>query len=370
MDILSVSGLESLLNHLTTRGYRLVGPTLRDGAVIIDAIDGIRDLPKGTGDDHDPAQYKVTRRADEAYFGFTVSPTAWKRFFIPPRFPLWNATRSGKTFTTAAPDEDHHPPLALIGVRPCDLHAMKLQDGVYLREGSVDPRYARIRKSVFVMVVQCTVTSDTCFCGSTGTGPFADEGFDLALTEILRDGRHVFIARAGSERGRAVLDAVPRENAEEADIAQERELRSRAATSFVRTINLADVREALKANIESPIWDDIARRCLTCTNCTMVCPTCFCFTVEDVTDLTGTYAERRRRWDSCHTAEFTKVAGGNIRPSPRSRYRQWLMHKFTSWYDQFGSAGCVGCGRCITWCPVGIDVTVEASRFPVEKTPA
>jgi sulfhydrogenase subunit beta (sulfur reductase) len=370
MNLLSVSGLDALLDLLATRGYRLVGPTRRDGAIVIDAIDGLRDLPKGAGDDHDPARYALTGRADDAYFGFTVSPTAWKRFFIPPKFTLWSATRSGKTFTTAGPDEGHHPPLALIGVRPCDLHAMQLQDGVYLREGSEDLRYARIRKEAFVVVVQCTAVGDTCFCGSMGTGPFADEGYDLALTELIRDGRHVFLCRSGSDRGRALLAEVPLEESSEEDIVFERELRSRAGSAFVRTINTEAVREALKANVESPLWDDIAKRCLTCANCTMVCPTCFCFTIEDVTDLTGTYAERRRRWDSCYTAEFTKVAGGNIRPSPRSRYRQWLTHKFTYWYDQFGSAGCVGCGRCITWCPVGIDITVEASRFPIEHTPA
>jgi sulfhydrogenase subunit beta (sulfur reductase) len=370
MELLSVSGLDALLTSLSHRGYRLVGPTVRDGAIIVDAIDGLQDLPRGTGDDHDPARYKLTQRNDEAFFGFALSPTPWKRFFVPPKISLWNATRSGKSFTTAEPDEEAHAPLALIGIRPCDLHAIERQDDVYLREGSMDRRYGKARSTAFTVVVQCTTPADTCFCASMGTGPFTESGFDIALTELAGDGRHLFLARSGSPKGREVLDALPREEATEADRSREEELRARAGSSFVRTLDAGRARESLKANVESPLWDDIARRCLTCANCTMVCPTCFCFTVEDVTDLGGNYAERRRRWDSCYTTEFTKVAGGNIRPSPRSRYRQWITHKLSYWYDQFGSAGCVGCGRCITWCPVGIDITVEASRFPLEKAPA
>jgi sulfhydrogenase subunit beta (sulfur reductase) len=370
MELLSISGLDALLTKLSKSGYRLVGPTLRDGAVIIDAIDGLCDLPKGVGDDHDPARYKLTARNDEALFGFTISPTAWKRFFIPPKFPLWSASRSGKTFTAVTSDEETHPPLALIGIRPCDLHAIERQDDVYLRDGSVDPHYGKIRRSAFTLVVQCTAPADTCFCNSMGTGPFVEDGYDIALTELVGDGPHLFLARAGSPRGRAILDGVPREEAPPSDVAREANLRDRAVSSFVRTLDADRAREALKADIDSPLWDDIAKRCLSCTNCTMVCPTCFCFTVEDVTDLSGTYAERRRRWDSCFTMEFTKVAGGNIRPSLRSRYRQWITHKLSYWYDQFGSAGCVGCGRCITWCPAAIDITVEASRFPLDKAPA
>ena len=102
------------------------------------------------------------------------------------------------------------------------------------------------------------------------------------------------------------------------------------------------------------------QRCLTCGNCTMVCPTCFCTTTEDVTDLTGDHAERWRHWDSCFDLDFSYLHGGPCAPRARSRYRQWLTHKLGTWHDQFGSSGCVGCGRCIVWCPVGIDITEEA----------
>jgi sulfhydrogenase subunit beta (sulfur reductase) len=120
-----------------------------------------------------------------------------------------------------------------------------------------------------------------------------------------------------------------------------------------------EIKGLLARHLEHPRWDDVAQRCLSCTNCTMVCPTCFCTTVEDVTDLADEQTERIRKWDSCFTLDFSYVSGGSIRTSPKSRYRQWMTHKLSTWFDQFGTSGCVGCGRCITWCPVGIDITEE-----------
>jgi Fe-S-cluster-containing hydrogenase component 2 len=121
--------------------------------------------------------------------------------------------------------------------------------------------------------------------------------------------------------------------------------------------------ELLARNLEHPRWDDVASRCLACANCTMACPTCFCSTVEDTTDLTGDHAERWRSWDSCFTMDFSHVHGGSVRTSTRARYRQWLTHKLSTWHAQFGTSGCVGCGRCITWCPVAIDLTQEVAAI-------
>jgi Fe-S-cluster-containing hydrogenase component 2 len=126
-----------------------------------------------------------------------------------------------------------------------------------------------------------------------------------------------------------------------------------------RSMDTTDIKELLYRNYDHPRWRNVASRCLTCANCTMVCPTCFCTTVEDVTDLTGNQAERWRKWDSCFTVDFSYIHGGSVRASPESRYRQWMTHKLATWIDQFGTSGCVGCGRCITWCPVAIDITEE-----------
>jgi ferredoxin len=123
------------------------------------------------------------------------------------------------------------------------------------------------------------------------------------------------------------------------------------------------IHDLLYQNFEHPRWDEIAARCLSCGNCTMVCPTCFCTNVEDVSDVTGHRAERWRRWDSCFTMSFSYIHGGSVRTSAKARFRQWMTHKLASWIDQFGTTGCVGCGRCIAWCPVGIDLTEEAQAL-------
>jgi Fe-S-cluster-containing hydrogenase component 2 len=136
-----------------------------------------------------------------------------------------------------------------------------------------------------------------------------------------------------------------------------------------RKIDTVGIKELLYSNYEHPRWDQVAARCLSCANCTMVCPTCFCTTVEDVTDLSGEHAERWRKWDSCFTANFSYIHGGNIRATVKSRYRQWMTHKLATWIDQFGESGCVGCGRCITWCPVAIDLTEEVRAIRESEAP-
>jgi len=209
------------------------------------------------------------------------------------------------------------------------------------------------------VAVNCGEAGGTCFCVSTGSGPRARSGFDLALTELLRNGRHQFLVETGTERGAEVLAAVPRQPAGPRDLAHAQETVAAAAAHMGRALDVRGLREFFYANYEHPRWDEVAARCLACANCTMACPTCFCWTAEDVTDLGGQTAARWRKWDSCFTLDFTHIAGGSVRSSAKSRYRQWLTHKLATWQDQFGILGCVGCGRCITWCPVGIDLTEE-----------
>jgi len=219
---------------------------------------------------------------------------------------------------------------------------------------------------VFIVAVQCTQAGSTCFCSSMGTGPEASSGFDIALTEVLEDARHYFVAQAGSDSGAELLAELATTPAAPGEDAAAQAGRARAAAQMGREIDVTDIRELLYRNYESPRWDQVADRCLSCGNCTMVCPTCFCTSVEDVTDLAGESVERIQRWDSCFTVDYSHIHGGSVRSSTRSRYRQWMTHKLATWIDQFGSSGCVGCGRCITWCPVGIDITEEARAIREE----
>jgi ferredoxin len=359
-------GLGELLGLLRADGWTLVGPTVRDGAIVYREIEGAEDLPVGWTEDQDAGAYRLRRRADDAVFGFNVGPNSWKERFFPPRRREWQATREADAFRIE-PDEPPASRLALVGARSCDLHAIAVQDRVFLGGAYADPDYAARRRDVFVVAVNCGQASGTCFCVSMGTGPRASAGFDLALTE-LHDGGHRFHVEIGTPRGGAVLARVACEAATPADAEAADAVVATTAASMGRRLDTAGIKELLYGSYEHPRWDEVATRCLTCANCTLVCPTCFCATVEDVTDVTGDHAERWRRWDSCFTLDHSYIHGGSVRPSARSRYRQWLVHKLATWIDQFGTSGCVGCGRCITWCPVGIDLTEEVKAIRGERT--
>ena len=254
--------------------------------------------------------------------------------------------------------------LAFVGVRACELHAIAIQDRVLLEGAYADPHYRARREGAFLVAVNCGEPAGTCFCASMNTGPKAASGYDLALTEIVGQGEHQFVVEAGSEAGRMVLAELPHRDAMPEEVVAGDAVIAGAAARMGRVMPAADeVPQLLRRNFENPRWDEVAGRCLTCGNCTMVCPTCFCTTVEEVTSLDGAESERMRHWDSCFTIDFSYLHGGSVRTSPRSRYRQWMTHKLSTWWDQFGSSGCVGCGRCITWCPVGIDITEEVAAI-------
>ena len=245
------------------------------------------------------------------------------------------------------PAED--APLAFIGVRSCELHAIDIQDRIFLGGRFVDRDYAARREDAFIVAVNCFEPGGTCFCVSMGTGPRVEAGYDLALTEIL-EGEHRLLVEAGPSAAPGAARAGGRV-ADEADVAAADRAVEGAVGKMGREMYAGDLRELLADNLEHPRWDDVAERCLSCGNCTMVCPTCFCSSVEETTDLTGEHAERWRSWDSCFSLEHSYIHGGSVRPTARSRYRQWMTHKLGTWHDQFGTSGCVGCGRCITWCP-------------------
>ncbi len=349
---------QKLLDVLRQKGYVTVGPTVRDRAIIYDKIASVEDLPIGWTDEQDGGKYRLKRRADQALFGYVVGPHSWKKFLHPPVLSLWKAQKNGKSFEIT-PNGGEPPRYAFIGVRSCELHAIFIQDRVFTNGKFVDPHYQARRRNVFIVAVNCVQAGGTCFCVSMKTGPKATAGFDLALTEILDGQRHYFVVEVGTEQGAEILKKVPTKPAQPRDLEIADERIQRAAQQMGRQLDTTDIKELLYRNLEHPRWDEVATRCLNCANCTMVCPTCFCTTIEDVTDLTGSEAERVRKWDSCFTMDFSYVHGGSVRASAKSRYRQWLTHKLASWLDQFGTSGCVGCGRCITWCPVGIDITEE-----------
>ncbi len=367
--VVVAEGLDRLFEALRRREFTVVGPTVRDGAIVYDELESAADLPTGWTDEQDGGHYRLERRDDEAVFGYVVGPHSWKRYLHPPFLRLWRAEKRDDGFQVAR-DEAPRKPYAFLGVRSCELHAIAIQDRVFLEGEHVDPIYRERRENAFIVAVNCGQAGGTCFCVSMNTGPKASQGFDLALTEVLEDGRHYFVVESGSDRGAELLAELGGSEATEVELTAAEVAVKNAVGQMGRSLETEGLKELLYRNYEHPRWDQVAERCLACTNCTMVCPTCFCSSVEDVSDLDGEGAERWRTWDSCFSGEFSYIHGGNVRQTVKSRYRQWMTHKLATWYDQFGSSGCVGCGRCITWCPVAIDITEEAAAIRLDDRPS
>jgi ferredoxin len=357
--ILPRDDFQRLISLLRTDGYQVIGPTLRQGAVVYEEIQSTSDLPEGWIDLQDGGSYRLERSETSAFFGYVVGPQSWKQFLCPPQRKLLTAEQTGKSFSVSVPDEK---PIkrAFVGVRPCEIAAMAVQDKVMMEGPFVDLSYRLARQNAIIIAVNCARAGGTCFCVSMGTGPKASSGFDIALTELIDQHGHRFLVEAGSEIGIGMVTELALGDASESDIEAGEKAIANASANMGRTLDTSGIKELLYTNFDHGRWNDAASRCLSCANCTMVCPTCFCATVDEATDLSGKCAERWRKWDSCFTVGFSYIHGGSIRTSGMSRYRQWMTHKLAYWQDQFGTSGCVGCGRCITWCPVGIDITEEA----------
>jgi len=353
-----------LLEALKQRGYIPIGPSLREGELVYRELAGLDDLPVGWVDDQEPGAFRLARRGDQAYFGCGVGQHSVKKFLFPAVVRLWEARRAGGSWEIL-PSQPETPPYAFLGVRACDLAGLEVHDRVLSRGWYADPIYGERRRRAFIVAVHCTRSGGTCFCASLGTGPRAAAGFDLALTEVLSDGQHYFLVEVGTKEGADVLAALPHRPATGAEVAAAVGLVEGAARSQTRVLDTAGLQDFLYNNFDNPHWDQVAERCLSCGNCALVCPTCFCHSIQDSLDVTGQVAERWRRLDVCFTVDHSYIHGGAIRPSVRARYRQWLTHKLATWIDQFGCLGCVGCGRCLTWCPVGIDLTQEVQALRV-----
>ena len=360
--MLDAGAVEQLIDILRADGYRVIAPQVADGAIVLGPITDTGDLPVGMADDQEPARYRLRPGTPQALFDYAAPAQGWKRFLFPPDETLWRAVRTDGGFAI----KDVPPAIertALLGVRPCDLRAIGILDQVFTRAGTLDPRYQARRAATVIIAVECSRAGGTCFCASMGAGPdvrdAADSGADIVLTEFVAEGTPLLLARKVHARGAEMLARVPSRDATAADCEAATAAVKSAAKSMGRHM-LPDVAALVGRSLDHPHWAEVAARCLGCGNCTAVCPTCFCSTVEDSTDVAGTAAERRRRWDSCFTLAFSTLHGGPIRSSGAARYRQWLAHKLAHWWQQFGRSGCVGCGRCITWCPAGIDITAEA----------
>jgi ferredoxin len=349
--------LGKLVEALCTDGWRIVAPVVDEGAVVYDEIRQAQELPRGYVDEQKPGSYRLVKTDSGRWFDHTVGPHSPKRHLLPAQSIMWTVERQDGSPRFVDPEAP--PKTAFFGIRSCEVAAIAIQTGVLSVAPRDDDQFRERRARLFIVAVQCTRASGNCFCGAMGSGPLCGDGADVVLTE----GAHEFLVEPRSEAGRNVVDRL---NLWPATTALEEECQTAVhATSNAtgQRFTSAGVPELLLSSIENRHWEDVAHRCLACGNCTLVCPTCSCTDVRDHSSLDGQSACRERVWDVCFTPEFTYLFGGAFRKKISARYRHWVTHKFAYWHAQFGRSGCTGCGRCITWCPVGIDVTAEINAL-------
>lgn len=353
--------LENLIGILWRDGYKVMGPVARDDGVAFAEVRKMADLPVGMRDAQEAGRYRLVPGVAGEVFGVVNGAGSLKPFFFAPEETLLEVRREGRGFKVGevAPPAQR---LAFLGVRACDLAALAVQDRIFLHDRFRDTHYEARRKDAFFIAVNCTHSAPTCFCVSMKTGPEAKAGFDLSLTEMAEG----FVVTSGSPAGEALMAELALKEASGDETAEARARIEECAAGMKRHLDTSDLPQLLYKEAESPRWKEVATRCLSCTNCTMVCPTCFCHTVVDQEEIDGNMSQRVRKWDSCFSLEHAHIHGVNFHAKIQDRYRQWLTHKLSSWIDQFGTSGCVGCGRCITWCPVGIDLTEEVAAIRAE----
>ncbi|RMG35539.1 MAG: sulfite reductase subunit A [Gammaproteobacteria bacterium] len=349
------AGLQRLIDRLRNQFQQVLGPQVCDGAIVYGPLQRLQQLPIGQGDRQAPGSYRLEAAGGERCFAWANGPQALKPLLFTPEQPVWRSVRNADGQLEFLPMPAEPESLAVIGVRACDLAALALQDAHFLGDPA-DPWYVARREGLFLVAVHCTHPADTCFCASTGDGPTCCDGFDLALHE-LDEG---FIIEAGSKEGATVLAdlatlPVSREHWTAAQAQQ-----AEAARTQRRHLRPAHELACLSDALMHSHWAEVGRRCLSCGNCTAVCPSCFCHRHEERPAIDGVHSAHVRSWDSCFTAAHSALHGRPVRADTAQRYRQWLIHKLCTWQDQYGRIGCVGCGRCISWCPVGIDLTAEA----------
>jgi len=365
--VMRAGDLHRLVSLLVTEFDGVIGPVAEDGVIRLRPIQSTTDLPIGVTEEQETATYRLHETGTQLRFSYGLGPDSLKGVVHPPRSPVWTMTRRDGSLIV---DQALHPMTsrAVIGARACDLRALEVLERTQTGGQHVDPAFVAHRQGLFLVAVDCTHPAPTCFCDTAGDGPVADHGYDLAITELDDSKSIVYLVRAGTGQGRSMIQALHFAHAPDALVELRHRQLQTVKRSFIR--ELPDDAPVVVRRHDHPQWNDVAERCLTCGNCTAVCPTCFCTDMDDQVGLDGQTGTRTRVWDTCFSQEYSHLGAGPHRASPAARYRQWLTHKLGTWHDQFGESGCVGCGRCITWCPVGIDLTAEVESLgrPVEAS--
>lgn len=353
---LSRDNLHELLTLLQAVGYNCVGPSVTEGAIQYDKIQTVDALPQGYELDISPGHVRAIKKNHERYFAWPNGPSGIKPWLYKSRELLWKAQANENGFVFSEPTIEADP-IAYIGARACDLAALQLQDLHFMYSDFPDPYYSANRNALFIVGVNCSHAASTCFCASTDDGPEIFSGYDLLLDEF-DEGYQV---RFGSEKGLKIFEQLSLTPVSLDNKAQAKSQLANVVASQERDMLHENMHANIFSNLDDKEWEKIAEKCLACGNCTSVCPSCFCHREVEVPALDGRSSTHFREWDSCFNQDHSYIHGLTVRDETRLRYRQWMSHKLGSWREQYGRSGCSGCGRCIAWCPVGIDFVAEAN---------
>jgi sulfhydrogenase subunit beta (sulfur reductase) len=336
--ILSRKGLFGWLDRLGAQ-FDLCGPVLKKKGHVV---------------------FQKIERAEDIALDYSSTMIGPRSLIYPPRQTLLSINRKTGQYETLLPE--HRKKRIIFGIHPCDMQAITVLDRTFLGDFK-DFYYQKLRRETITIVLNCSRACEEGFCASMGTGPFLQiqEDFDLVLTANNQN----FLVESGSRKGEAlVLKAEGLRKADRKAFKEKRQIEERALATFTKSLDTDGLPELLMRNLDHPVYKRIAEaRCLGCTNCTMVCPTCYCYNIEDNTAYDLKTTTRSRYWDSCQELNFARVHEGNFRSSREARLRQFVTHKLATWVEQYGCFGCIGCGRCMTWCPTKIDLTEIAKEI-------
>ena len=286
----------------------------------------------------------------------------FKKLLFPPKFSMFSFDREG-----IKPMLDDLPKRVIFGLHPCDIHGLLILDD-FFSSHYPDPYYIERRKRTAIIGLTC-IPDEKCFCKTTNTH-YAESGFDLILTDL----EEFFIIWVGSSLGDDMIRECPElmeDKIRHNDLEMYVKWRQHRDSSFKLKLDFTGMPSIMELYWDDSLWEELGEKCLSCGSCTIVCPTCPCFNVIDEIELDGIEGHRFRRWDSCMFQEYSMVAGGhNFRESRAARLKLRFTHKLQAFVGKFGEPACVGCGRCIDTCPVGIDVKSVGLRLRGEEVKA
>jgi ferredoxin len=337
--------LQRLFNDVRFFGYRVSGDR-----VVFSELSSVDELPLKVSDVQRPSYYRLVPG-----FRFRHASVSVKNYLIPPEHTLLTVSQD---YNILGYGDDLNGNVILLGIKPCDLKAINILDRIIYGK---NPIYTKRRDVIKAIIVEeCLEPSENCFCSVVNSGPIVESGFDIAYARLTED---IIIFKYGSSLGEKVLSRVGLKKADEVHIKKYLELVDRATSVMnSRVPNIKDIQKVLKERIsDKGLWEELSLRCVGCGNCNYVCPTCFCIEIEDRVE--GNYSKRVGIWTGCRTYTYGLVAGMHFRRELYTRYRHFILHKFLFYPLRVGDVGCVGCGRCSTWCPTGLDLKESLSRL-------